>query len=194
VSGEPRTGSRVRLVDAPDETGRTTATLLGSLSARLGSLFLVSGADAVGSIAAGLAALGREVGATAEGRRLRQALLAGRAGANGETLWSALKIQDWISAMPPSKVLDQLRNDVALVLTTDLEETLELMPIPNEIAGAEASAEPQPALFVDYVLGLWAFARELTAAVEMLAAPTLGEPGAIVAGNGNHEPPGNLLR
>jgi hypothetical protein len=185
---------RVRLVDAPGEAGRTTATLLASLAARLGALHLISGADAVGSVAAGYCALGRLVSRTAEGARLRRALEEGRAGANGDTLWSALGIERWISSLPPTPVLDQLRNDVALVLADDLAETLELMPIPGEAAGERA--EPAaPSEFVDLVLGLWAFSRELVVAVEALAAPTLPPVDELRAG----EPPapapdGDLLR
>jgi hypothetical protein len=147
---------RVRLVDAAEQNGRTTATLMASLTARLGSLYLVSGADAIGSIAAGLAALGRQVAGTAEGARLRAAIEAGRAGANGERLWSELRIEDWLSTMPPSPVLDQLRNDLALLLAPDLEQTLELLPILGEVAGSSAG-QAERARFADYLIGLWAF-------------------------------------
>jgi hypothetical protein len=186
--------AQARLVDAPGESGRTTATLLASLSARLGALFLVSGADAVGSLAAGFAALGREVSGTAEGARLRRALERGRPGANGDALWSALRIGDWVSSLPPTPVLGQLRNDVALLLADDLAETLELMPIPGEPAGEKAEA-PADSSFVELTLGLWAFARELVAAVETLAAPTLPQPGGFVTGAAPADAPeGELLR
>lgn len=185
---------RVRLVDAPGEPGRTTATLLASLAARLGTLFVVSGADAVGSLAAGFGVLGRRVGETAEGARLRRAIERGRAGANGDELWEALKIGTWLSSLPPSPVLDQLRNDVALVLADDLPETIELLPIPPQPAG-ERAEPPAEVAFADLVLGLWAFSRELVTAVEALAAPTLGPDDELLAG----EPPvdgtaGELLR
>jgi hypothetical protein len=185
---------RVRLVDAPGEAGRTTATLLASLAARLGALYLVSGADAVGSLAAGFAEVGRRVSETAEGARLRRAIESGRAGANGDTIWSMLQIETWVSSLPPSPVLDQLRNDVALLLADDLAETLELMPIPGQPAGDRA-APPAPAAFADLVLGLWAFSRELVDAVEALAAPTLPPPGELRAGE-PAQPEGNraLLR
>jgi hypothetical protein len=191
VTAEP---VRVRLVDAPEEAGRTTATLLASLAARLGTLFLVSGADAVGSLVAGFCALGREVGLTAEGAQLRRAIDSGRAGANGEAIWRTLNLDRWISTVPPSPVLDQLRNDLALLLAEDLIETLELMPIPGEAAGDRA-----PALadwnFSDLVLGLWAFSSELAGAVDALAEPTLPEPGEVRTGDMEDEPPaGELLR
>ena len=186
--------ARARLVDAPDEPGRTTATLVASLAARLGTLYLVSGADAVGSLAAGFAALGREVARTAEGARLREALERGRPGANGKAIWSTLQTGRWVSSTPPSPVLDQLRNDVALLLADDLDDTLALMPIPGEPAGQRAQP-PTESAFPDLVLGLWAFSRELVAAVDALAAPTLPPPGELRHGAAPGAPPeGELLR
>lgn len=188
------TPAHARLVDAPGESGRTTATLLASLAARLGALFLVSGADAVGSLAAGFAALGREVSGTAEGAQMRQALERGRVGANGDVLWTALKIGTWVSSLPPAPVLRQLHNDVALLLADDLIDTVELMPIPGEPTG-ERALLPADSSFVDLTLGLWAWARELAAAVEMLAAPTLEPTSEFVTGPAPPEPPeGELLR
>ena len=184
----------VRLVDAPEEPGRTTATLVASLAARLGVLGLVSGADAVGSLAAGFCALGRDVAETAEGARLKEALERGRVGANGDALWTTLLIGRWLSQMSPSPVIDQLRNDVALLLAGDLVETLELLPIPSEAAGANAP-ELGEWLFPELVLGLWAFARELVATVDAIAEPTIAPTGAVVAGYRPDEPPeGELLR
>jgi hypothetical protein len=186
--------ARVRLVDAPGEPGRTTATLVASLAARLGTLYLVSGADAVGSLAAGFCALGREVSRTAEGARLRRALESGRVGANGDSIWTTLLIGRWLSATPPSPVLDQLRNDVALVLADDLAETLALLPIPGEAAGERAQPLDEWT-FADLVLGLWAFSRELVAAVEALAEPTLPPAGEVRVGAAPDErPDGELLR
>ncbi|MDQ4025967.1 MAG: hypothetical protein M3217_10860, partial [Actinomycetota bacterium] len=86
-----QSAEQVALVDAPESAGRTTATLLGSLTARLAALHLISGADALGSLVAGYAALGREVARTAEGARMKRALESGRAGRNGELLWSRLR-------------------------------------------------------------------------------------------------------
>ncbi|MBJ7603394.1 MAG: hypothetical protein JF888_09440 [Candidatus Dormibacteraeota bacterium] len=190
----PSTAGRVRLVDAAEQTGRTTATLLASLTARLGSLFLVSGADGIGSIAAGLAALGRQVAGTVEGARLGKAIEAGRAGANGDLLWSELRIEEWLSTLPPSPVLDQLRNDFALLLATDVEQTLELLPIPSEVAGIGADQAEQ-VRFVDYLVGLWAFSAEVVRAVELLAGPTLAPPGSVYTDRAPDEgPEGSLLR
>lgn len=183
---------RVRLVDRPDEPGRTTATLVASLAARLGTLHLVSGADAVGSLAAGFCALGRDVGRTAEGARVRRALEEGTVGANGNEVWRRLLIDRWVSGSPPSPVLDQLRNDVALLLADELVETLELMPIPGEAAGA-AAQPPGDWTFADLVVGLWAFSREVVAAVEALAEPALPPPGEVRRGLPADEPPGGEL-
>jgi hypothetical protein len=185
--------ARVRLVDEPGEPGRTTATLLAALAARLGSLYLVSGADAVGSLAAGFAALGRRVAETADGARLREAIEAGRVGANGDLLWSSLAVDRWVSSIAPRPILEDLRNDVALLLADDLAETLELMPIPGEAAGDRAEP-PAASEFVDLVLGLWAFSREVVVVVEALAAPTIPPADRVVPGG----PPGpreaDLLR
>ncbi len=186
---------RVRLVDAPQEAGRSTATLLASLTARLATLHMISGADAVGSLTAGMSRLGREVAATAAGAQLRQALESGRAGTNGPALWSALRIDEWASSLPPSPVLDQLRNDLALLLADDLQPTLELLPIPPEPSEGAGAAEPTPSTFVDFTLGLWAFSLEVVRAVESMAAPTMGSVPPVVAGA---QPPpergGELLR
>ena len=186
---------RVRLVDAPEEAGRSTATLLASLTARLATLHLISGADAVGSLSAGLSRLGREVSGTAAGAQLRQALEAGRAGTNGPALWSALRIDEWASSLPPSPVLDQLRNDLALLLADDLQPTLELLPIPPEPSEAGIAEEPAPATFVDFTLGLWAFSLEVVWAVESMAAATMGSvPPVVAAAQPPPERGGELLR
>jgi hypothetical protein len=190
----PKTSERVRLIDCADDPGRTTATLVASLAARLGVLHLMSGADAVGAMTAGFAALGREVGRTAEGARLREAIEAGRPGANGNMLWKALLLEEWISSMPPSPVLDQLRNDLALLLADDLEETLRLMPIPGQSVGAKGVQQPEASTFADCLLGLWAFSKELLRSVEALAAPTASTSGVRPAANPPPETEGPLLR
>ncbi len=191
----PAAGERARLVDAAGEGGRTTATLVASLAARLATLHYVTGASAVGSLVAGFTALGREVSRTAEGARLRKALEAGRPGVNGPLLWDELRITDWISSAPPSPVLDQLRNDMALLLAGDLQETLELLPIPGDMAGSGAEADDEEVHALDCIVGLWAFSRELIRTVEALAAPTLPALGTVVpADPGPVEPDGSLLR
>jgi hypothetical protein len=188
------TTARVQLIDSADEPGRTTATLVASLAARLGVLHLMSGADAVGAMTAGFAALGRVVSQTAEGARLREALEAGRAGTNGDALWKSLHIEEWISSMPPSPVLEQLRNDVALLLADDLEDTLQLMPIPGQTVGAQGAKEPQPVTFIDCLLGLWAYSSEVLRSVEALAALAATPREVVDAEKPDPESEGTLLR
>jgi hypothetical protein len=186
--------ARVRLVDDADEIGRTTTTLLGSLTARLAVLHLTSGADAIGSIIAGYAELGREVARTADGARLRRALESGQPGQNGNAIWKRLGLETWVSTFPPAPMLDMLRNDLALLLADDVEATLDLMPIPSELNGPSATTD-EPALFVDFLLGLWAFSNEIARGVEVLAAPTLLPPGSVADGSTPLPmPEGELLR
>jgi hypothetical protein len=187
-------GERVRLIDAADEAGRTTATLVASLSARLATLYAVSGAAAVGSMVSGFAAIGREASGTAEGAKLRRALERGRIGANGEALWTALRIRQWASLAPAAPLLDQLRNDMALLLAPNLEETLALLPIPGEPAAGVAAEDEPASEFLDCIVGMWAFSREMVNAVEALASPTRADGDTVLAGPGNPPPRGSLLR
>jgi hypothetical protein len=183
---------RVLLVDSAEGPGRTTATLVASLAARLSLLHVISGADAAASVIAGYAALGREVSQTEEGARMRAAIEKGRPGANGEALWSALHIGEWASNALPTPVLDQLRNDVAVLLVDDLDQTLQTMPIP---CPPTPHGPPAPAKvnFPDYLLGMWAFSQELVRSIESLAAPTLTSSGAFTEAAGTVQP-GPLLR
>jgi len=188
---------RLRLVDAADDPGRTTPALVNSLAARLLTLRFISGADAVGSFAAGLAILGREVMRSADGARLARALEAGRAGANGDFLWSKLLIGAWVSSTAPTPVLDQLHNDLALLLSDELEATFELPPLPPAIGGGQSGQrhDDAPATFVEFVVGLWAFSQETMRAIAALAAPTLGPNEATVEGGPRpSQPDGSLLR
>jgi hypothetical protein len=167
----PGTDARVKLIDAPEESGRSTATLIASLTARLATLYAVSGAAAVGSMVAGFAAIGREASATAEGARLRRALVSSRVASNGESIWAALRIRQWASLVPAAPLLEQMRNDMALLLAPNLEETLGLLPIPGEPAGGTASDDEPASEFLDCIVGMWADSRDMTHAIEALAAP-----------------------
>lgn len=159
---------------------RDTAAALGSLMARINTLHLISGAQAVGSMVAGLAALGRSVALTAEGARVRESLTATRLGANGETLWSTLGVDAAWSAIPPSPIIEDLRNDLALLLANDLEAVL------AEVDRVEPSdhigplREPESCDCIDLVLGLWAWSRELVGVVDEIVAhagaPRIREP------------------
>jgi hypothetical protein len=188
------TPPRLSLVDEAESAGRVTSTLVASLGARLAALHLVSGADAVGSLMAGYCALGREVSQTAEGARLRRALEGGRPGTNGDLVWARLRIGDWVSSLPASPVLDQLRNDVALLLAEDVAEALDALPFPTELAG-DAGPGDERAVFLDLVLGLYAFSLDLVRAIEALAEPTLEAPGSFAVGaEPAPEVGGSLLR
>lgn len=189
--------SDVRLLDAADES-RTTATLIASLTARLAALQVTTGSVAVGSLVAGFCALGRDVARTTDGARLRQALERSRVGANGAAIWRSLRLDTWVTSVPPSPVLDQLRNDTGLLLADDLAETLALLPIPGQPAGAIGGEDPwgeRKATFIDLMLGMWAYGREMTAIVEGLAAPTMGPAnGFQESGPPRQGPAGSVLR
>jgi hypothetical protein len=142
---------------------------------------------------AGFAAIGREASQTAEGARLRRALERGRVVGNGDAIWHALRIRQWASLVPAAPLLDQLRNDMALLLAPNLEETLNLLPIPGEPAGAVGSEDEPPSEFLDCMVGMWAYSREMVSAIEALAEPTREDP--AVTHNARPEPPrGSILR
>lgn len=183
---------KVVLEDVPAQPARTTETLLASLSGRLAALHAVSGADAIGSLVAGLAALGREVAQSAEGARLRRALELGRPGANGEFVWERLGIARMAAGSPLTPVLDQLRNDAALLLAPDVEEALEHAPLTVLTGPGDAHTAP-PAVFLDFAVGLHAFSRELVEALEAAAEPTLPAKGTVEPGPAP-EPEGPLLQ
>jgi hypothetical protein len=186
--------ARLRLGDLPDQS-RSTATLVASLGARISMLTMISGASAVGSLMSGFGVLGRRVSQTSAGGRLRRALEAGRAGQNVAALWKALRINDWAAGVAPSPVIDHLRNDLALLLAADLEETLALLPIPGQPAGTAAEADDEPVTPIDCLVGMWFYSAEMARGIEALAAPTLPPADEIIgaAGEGN-DPRGSLLR
>jgi hypothetical protein len=182
--------ARLDLVDDPAGTPRTTATLLASLVARVRTLPLLDGAQAVGSMVAGIAAVGRRVASTVEGGRIRAALAANRVGVNGATLWSALGLDATTSALPPRPVDDDLRNDLALLLAPDLVDQLERLDETLVAQGIGAIDDPADVDFLDFLVGLWFLAGEVVDLIEGIAA-TAGEPVAEEA-----PPPedGSLLR
>ena len=186
---------RIRLLDSADETGRTTASLVGSLASRLLTLHYTSGMSVVGSLVAGLAGLGREVSSTADGARMRQALEEGLASENGDALWRTLRIGEWASGLPPSPVLDHVRNDLALLLADDLIPTLEQPLAPPERRADSRMAPLEEVTCIDCILGLWAYSMEIVRAVEAVAEPKLPEPGTVVRRDATGgEPEGSLLR
>jgi hypothetical protein len=118
-----------------------------------------------------------------------------RAGNNGDALWAALQMKAWLAGMPASPVLDQLRNDVALLLASDLADVLAVLPIPSTTSPGRIEDEKEQYTFLDCVLGLWAFSSELVRSVEALAAATLPEQAEFVsAGKMDADENGPLLR
>lgn len=155
----------------------------------------MSGSEAVGSLIAGYAKVGRDAARTARGSRLAAALRAGRPGTNGEAVWSALGIDVMAQALP-SPVLDHLRNDLALLMADDLAAALRdpfvAERVERDPGGGDDAAEPVDD--IDYLVGMWAFSREVVAAVEALAATAAQSPGTINRGTPRLPPDGPLLR
>ena len=185
---------RARLVDPEGEADRTTAALVSSLATRLIILHYTSGVSVIGSLLAGLSLAGRDAARTADGARLRRALLASPAARNGETLWAALRIGDMAAGLPATPVVDHIRNDLALLLAPDLAETLSAVPIPPALQSRAAGAAPGEANFIDCLLGLWIHAREITRSIEGLARLTPAEPPVFEGGNAADGHTSQLLR
>ena len=158
----------VVLEDAPDGVVRTTGTLLASLVVRVRTLALLTGSQAVGSLVAGVAALGSQAAADAEGARLRSALARTRPGVNAEALWSALRLGELASTLPPTRVLEDLRNDVALLVADDLERVLTGFDETSVSAGIGLVHEPTPVDVLDFLVGLWALGRFVGDTLELL--------------------------
>jgi hypothetical protein len=181
------------LIDQEDTAGRTTSTLVAALASRLATLHFVSGADAIASLTSGFAALGAEVSKTAAGAKLRHALSASRVASNGEAIWGALQIGENASSATPTPVLEQLRNDVALLLADDLENVIDLLPIPPGVSTAPLSRPPETVTFMDFIIGYWTFSKEMVAALEFLAQ--LGSsPHVEAAATANPTLSGSILR
>lgn len=165
------------LIDPEDSAGRTTTTLVAALASRLATLHFVSGADAIASLTSGFAALGAEISKTAAGAKLRRALGASHVASNGDAIWGALRIGENASSAVPTPVLEQLRNDVALLLADDLENVIDMLPIPPEMSTAPLPRQPETITFMDFILGYWTFSKEIVAALEHLAQ--LGSPSQV---------------
>ncbi len=187
------TASPVRLVDTDDGPPRTTESLVASLIARLDVLQLISGADAVGALSTGVVELGRQVAATAEGHRLKRAIESSLVGKNGDALWKSLEIDEWLSQLPASPVLDHLRNDCSLLLSDDLDSVLESKPRPLVAAPPRTSSSGAiAACFADYIVGLWYIAGEVRTLIESIAEPTV-VPEPVIA-RGPEQTRGRILR
>lgn len=159
----------IRLIDPPEDAGRTTASLFASLASRLIALHYTSGVSVIGSTMAGLAEAGREISKTAEGARIRRALEASAVKENGELLWNALRVTGWTEGMPAAPLLDHIRNDLALLLAPDLAETIENVPAPLETKVHRSSTLPASINFIDSLMGLWIHSREILQSIEALA-------------------------
>lgn len=183
---------RAMLVDPEGEGDRTTASLISSLATRLIILHYTSGVSVVGSLLAGLSLAGREAARSAEGAKLRRALLASPAARNGEAIWAALRIGDMAAGLPATPVLEHVRNDLALLLAPNLAETLAEAPTPPALHSRGADAPPGHANFIDCMLGLWIQAREITRSIESLAT-TATSPPPTLEGNGDAQETGNSL-
>lgn len=188
------------LLDAPDSGGRTTASLLASLIARVTALHFVTGATSLGWSLSGLVVLGRQVSQTAAGARLRKALAMGKAAKNLTRLWTELHLGEWASLSRPAPVLDQMRNDVALLLSDDLEEAIARMPMPShpEADGDDAKDDQaNPAdQALDFVVGLWSYCRETVEGIEAVALkePKAATPRVTTAAPSTPPPVGRILR
>ena len=111
-------------------------------------------------------------------------------------LWRVLHIGEGASSAIPSPVLDQLRNDVALLLAEDLKQVLGLTPIPAESPPTGALPPPQQnATFLDFIVGYWAFSKEVVASIDALAKLGRSSSDVVISGE-KAEPPlkGALLR
>lgn len=151
---------------------RTTSSALSSLLARLNTLHVISGTHALGSLVAGLASLGREASATAEGALVREALLSTRIGSNGEALWSVLGMDDASSIFPPSPVLDDLRNDLSLLVAHDLDAALVDIDLIEPAESLGPLREPSRVECIDLVVGMWAYSTEITGIINEVVAAT----------------------
>jgi hypothetical protein len=184
--------AKVKLIDLPDEAGPTTANLFSSLAARLIALHYTSGVSVVGSTLSGLAEIGAEISKTAEGARMRRAIADSAAHANGEIIWNVLCIGNWTNGMPASPVLDHVRNDLALLVARDLNEVIKNVPPPQETRLGHTVSTRRNLTFLDTLLGLWAYSREIVMSIETLAKQTSDVTAEMERGEGLGD--GELLR
>ncbi|MEV0290712.1 hypothetical protein AB0H36_41840 [Kribbella sp. NPDC050820] len=164
ASGPASSAPRADFVDHPMELGRGTTTLLVGVLTRAATLSAITGAQAVASMIAGLAALGRSVAETVEGRHMRDALDRGRLSENLDLLFGRLGLGALASASPPTPMLEDFFNDVALVLAPDISESVDAaLASVFEGSGIGILRSAEPVDPVDFLVGLWAFASEVAA-------------------------------
>ncbi len=127
---------------------------------------------------------------------MRDAIERSRAGANGEAIWRALRMDTWASSLPPAAVLQQFHNDVALLAAEDLDRALALPIAPAEPHGATDAPRPEHAEFADYLVGMWVFGQNVARAIEELVDDELDDAPAVVERDNptSAGPAGPLLR
>ena len=103
-------------VEDHSDLGLRTSTQLVSVLTRAATLGTVTGAQALASMIAGLAALGREASTTIVGQRRRAALERGRVRDNLDLLFSHFGLGALASVSPPTPMLEDFFNDLALLL------------------------------------------------------------------------------
>lgn len=186
----------IDLVDAEGGSSRRTTTMLAALLARSATLATVSGGQAMASITAGLAELGRQAAETEEGRRVRQALDEGRPGTNLRLLFDELGFGDLASLSPPTPLLEDFANDLALLVAPDLADAIGRAKV--GALGDTGLGELRlggPVDPIDFVVGLWLFSREVVDSIDALVGWLRPPEANLVNGPGRPEPgAGRLLR
>jgi len=181
-------------VDHATEVGRNTTSLLAGALTRAATLSAISGAQAVASMIAGLAALGRAVAETVEGQHMRDAIDRGRLRENLDLLFGGLGLGALASASPPTPMLEDFFNDVALVLAPDVAESLDAALVGaagGSSVGVLRTAEKVDP--IDFVVGFWAFSSEVATTLNELieAGPLLDR---VTGAHDDEAGRGRLLR
>jgi hypothetical protein len=192
--GSPALAPHADFVDHPTEVGRTTTTLLAGAMTRAATLSAITGAQAVASMIAGLAALGRAVAETVEGQHMRDAIDRGRLRENLDLLFGGLGLGALASASPPTPMLEDFFNDVALVLAPDVADSIDAALVgaaSGSSVGVLRTAEKVDP--IDFVVGLWAFSSEVATTLRELieAGPLLDR---VTSAYNDEAGEGRLLR
>lgn len=185
-------------VDDPAELGRRTSTQMVSVLTRASTLGVISGAQALASMIAGLAALGREASTTIVGERRRAALEHGRVRDNLELLFSRFGLGALASISPPTPILEDFFNDLALLLAPDTNQVVDAAAL-GALEGLgvglllpPASAAPFEPL--DFLLGLWTYSAEVAAAFDALSDDVPTDDVGVTVAADDEPGPGRLLR
>ncbi len=97
---------------------------------------------------------------TAEGARVREAVLATRIASNGDALWARLGMHAAWSVFSPTPVLEDVRNDLALLLADDLSAALADIDSVDPAERIGPLRVPEPIECVDVIIGMWAYSRD----------------------------------